>query len=108
MVKVRFFQTSGGRTPVADHIRQLPRQEAAQVAAVVLAIESHGIEAAGVVTRHIEGKLWEVKISAQRIFYVIVTGPEVVFLHAYRKQGQKAPKNEIDVAKKRMKEVLSD
>jgi len=30
-----------------------------------------------------------------------------VLLHAYKKQSQKAPKREIDLAKRRMKQVLA-
>jgi phage-related protein len=33
-------------------------------------------------------------------------GIELV-IHAYKKQGQKAPKKELDVARKRLKELLS-
>ncbi|MGQ0505990.1 MAG: type II toxin-antitoxin system RelE/ParE family toxin [Myxococcaceae bacterium] len=47
----------------------------------------------------------ELKISQHRIFYVVIAGPEMVLLHAYKKQGQRAPPREIEVAKSRMKEV---
>ena len=69
------------------------------------AIEAHGMEV--VVTRQIKGKLWELKVSATRVFYVFVTGPEVVLLHAYKKQGQKARLKEIETAQRRMEEVLA-
>ena len=52
------------------------------------------------------GGLWEIKVDAQRVFYVLIGGPTVVLLHAYRKQGQKAPRRELDVARERMKQVL--
>lgn len=58
-------------------------------------------------TRQLKGKLWEVKVSMSRIFYVMVTGPEVVLLHAYKKQGQKAPLKEIETAERRIEEVLA-
>jgi phage-related protein len=32
----------------------------------------------------------------------------MVLLHAYKKQGQKAPSRALDVARKRMKEVLGE
>jgi phage-related protein len=35
-----------------------------------------------------------------------VSGPEVVLLHAYKKQRQKAPSKEIETAERRMEEVL--
>lgn len=60
------------------------------------------------VTRHIESKLWEIKVSRHRIFYVVIVGPAMVLLHAYKKQGQRAPVRELDVARRRMKEVLGE
>lgn len=56
--------------------------------------------------RQIRGKLWELRISRTRIFYVVVVGDTMVLLHAYKKQGQKAPTREIETATRRMAEVL--
>ncbi len=68
-------------------------------------IETYGLAAAN--TRQIRNRLWEVKVSAHRAFYVLLNGDELVVLHAYRKQGQKAPPNEVALAESRMLEVLS-
>ena len=70
-------------------------------------IERHGFDAVRVQFRQIEGKLWEIRISAHRVFYVLIEREEMVLLHAYRKQGQKLPLKEREVAMKRMKELLS-
>ena len=70
-------------------------------------IERHGFGAVRVQFRQIEGKLWEIKVSSQRILYVVIERGELVLLHAYKKQGQKLPINERDIAMKRMKELLS-
>ena len=56
-------------------------------------------------------KLWEIKIravkSGYRIFYVTVQKETLVLLHAYKKQSQKAPIKEIEIAEKRLLEVLA-
>lgn len=106
MMTVTFFQMSSGAEPVRDYLDTLPAAEAAEVAEALVALETYGLAGANVTTRHIDGKLWEIKVSAQRVFYVVVTGPTMVLLHAYKKQGQKAPTREIDTAKRRMKEYL--
>jgi phage-related protein len=105
-VKVRFYQSAAGRSPVADYLREVPSDRAEEVFAVLADLEAHGLDGSEALARHIEGKLWELKFPTDRIFYVILTGPEMVLLHAYKKQGQKAPKRELDVARKRMKEIL--
>jgi phage-related protein len=103
---VTFYETARGDRPVEEYIDDLSAKEAAKVLDALAAIEAHGMEV--VVTRQIKGKLWELKVSATRVFYVLVTGPEVVLLHAYKKQGQKARLKEIETAERRMKEVLAE
>ncbi|MBI4212406.1 MAG: type II toxin-antitoxin system RelE/ParE family toxin [Deltaproteobacteria bacterium] len=41
-----------------------------------------------------------------RVFYVTIKQEEIVLLHAYKKQGQKLPLREREVALRRMKEIL--
>ncbi len=72
----------------------------------MLVLAEHGLNAPGVACRQIEGKQWEITIGTHRIFYVVIVGPEMVLLHAYRKRSSKAPGKELDVARKRMTEVL--
>ena len=102
---VTFYETARGDRPVEEFIDDLSAKEAAKVLDALAANEAHGMEV--VVTRQIKAKLWELKVSATRVFYVLVTGPEVVLLHAYKKQGQKARLKEIETAQRRMEEVLA-
>jgi phage-related protein len=76
------------------------------VGASIRALQSFGLKAPGLVTRQLDGKLWEIKASEQRVFYCVATGPIVWLLHAYRKTTQKAPRRELELARERMKEVL--
>ena len=41
-----------------------------------------------------------------RSIYCVAKGREVVILHSFIKKTQKTPKKDLDLAKKRMKEVL--
>ncbi|MBI4412031.1 MAG: type II toxin-antitoxin system RelE/ParE family toxin [Deltaproteobacteria bacterium] len=83
----------------------MPKQERARLLEALEQVENFGFEAVRVRFRQIESKLWEIKVSAHRIFYVLIDGDEMILLHAYRKQGQKLPLHERDVAIKRMNEV---
>ena len=104
---VTFFKTPSGRSPVLDYIHELAKPEQARVFEALDQIEQHGFGAVRVQFRQIEGKLWEIKVSSQRILYVVTEREELVLLHAYKKQGQKLPLNERDIAMRRMKELLS-
>ena len=96
---------SRGADPVRRYLDSLSGKDAEEVFASLQYIEAHGIDGL-VACRPIQGKLWELKVSQQRVFYVVITGPEMVLLHVYKKQSQKAPRAEIDLALRRMKEVL--
>jgi phage-related protein len=105
-MRIRFYRTHSGNAPVEKYLVSLDAHEAAPLFAALKDIELHGLEEAAVQLRVIKGKLWELKISHHRIFYVLVTGPDMVLLHACKKQGRKARKEDLDLAKARMKEVL--
>lgn len=106
-MEVRFFKTASGAEPVRDYLRGLSKGDRRKVGIAIRDIQEHGFEGSTVTMRSLGEKLWELKIDAQRIFYVVLMGPAMVLLHAYRKQGQKAPHGELDVARTRAKEALS-
>ena len=106
-MKVTFYTTTSRRSPVLDYIRDLSKPERARVLEALDQIERYGFDAVRVQFRQIEGKLWEIRVSAHRVFYVLIQQEEMVLLHAYKKQGQKLPLREREVAMKRMKELLS-
>ena len=105
-VEILFYVTSTGASPVKKYIQDLPQKEREFVAATFTKIEELGIEDSLIRVKKMEGRLWEIIIRQQRVFYVLVKGPAMVLPHAYKKQSQKAPKGEIRLATNRMKEYL--
>lgn len=100
------------RRPVIDFIERLTAQDQAKVLACFKSIEELGFDCPRVNFRQMSGKLWEIKIQTSsagyRIFYVTLSKDVLVLLHAYKKQSQKAPKKEIELAEKRLMEVLNE
>lgn len=111
-MKVTFYEKPNGKHPVAEFIDKLPKPEQSRITGCLASIELMGFDTPRVQFRQIRGALWEIKIrtsrSSYRIFYVCTQKRALVLLHAYKKQSQKAPKKEIEVAEKRMLEVLHD
>ncbi len=111
-MRMIFFQRSNGKSPVKDFIEKLGPKDRAKVLGCLQNIEDLGLDCPRVLFRQIKGKLWEIKIKAAtagyRIFYVCLNLKNIVLLHCYKKQSQKAPKREIEVAEKRMVEVLNN
>ena len=110
-MKVSFYTSASGRNYVEAFLDDLSAIDRASIVAVLRDIERYGFSAVGCQFRQIEGKLWEIKVrtpsGGYRIFYVMVSSGEMMCLHAYKKQGQKAPPKELDIARKRLKGVLS-
>ncbi|WP_163999553.1 type II toxin-antitoxin system RelE/ParE family toxin [Pyxidicoccus caerfyrddinensis] len=104
--RISFYETSGGGRPVRKYLHALDEQEAAPLLVALRNIETHGFKGTTVVRRVVKGKLWELKLGRHRIFYVLAKGPELVLLHACKKQGRRARKQDVEVASARMKEVL--
>lgn len=103
---IEFFATERGNLPVQKYLDKLPNVETAAIFAALEDIALNGFD--GITdTRQIDGKLWEIKVDQQRIFYAVFKPRTVVLLHAYKKQSGKAPVNEIDTAKKRLSEEQS-
>lgn len=62
--------------------------------------------------KHIEGhkKLFEIRAKGRdgiaRVFYFTASGQRIILLHGFTKKTMKTPRQEIDIAVKRMQEVL--
>lgn len=109
-MELKFYSTADNKKPALDLIKSLEKADRAKIYGCLESIELLGFDSPRVEFRHIEGKLWEIKIKTAsggyRIFYVSIQGNILVLLHAYKKQSQKAPDKEIKTAMKRLKEVL--
>lgn len=110
-MKLTFAAAASGRSYFERFIQDLSTQDRAVILAVFQDIQDYGFDARGCEFRQIEGKLWEIKIRAPaggyRFFYATVAAGHIHVLHSYRKQGQKLPAKELEVARKRLREVLS-
>lgn len=107
---IRYWRNPSGRVPVEKYIDALDnKEERAEILSTLVGIQLYGTDAVGVEFKQIEGKLWELKIriygNQHRIFYVVLRGNEMILLHAYLKKTPRAPIREIEIAKRRMKQL---
>jgi phage-related protein len=108
-LSIIYYKKASGKEPVKDFIDSLPSHDRARIILDLYLIEQKGLSLCGLSMRQIKGKLWEIKFRLSvgyRIFYCMVTS-DIYLLHAYKKQSQKAPAKEIEIALNRMMEVLS-
>lgn len=97
---------------VEDEILTLPAGILARFLRYAERMESYGPDLGMPHTRAMGGGIFELRIKAAegiaRVFYCTVVGRRVVFLHQFVKKTDKTPSRELDVARRRMKEVKHD
>lgn len=63
-------------------------------------------------TKSLSNGLFELRLKSKegisRVFYCTKVGKNIVMLHSFVKKSQKIPKNEMDIALKRLSEVKKD
>jgi len=95
---------------VDAEISALPAEMRARLVRAFRLIEAYGFQnlPSGMV-KHLEGKLWEVRISAaagiSRAIYVTATGKRIIILRVFVKKTQKTPRRELELARQRAKEI---
>jgi phage-related protein len=89
----------------------LPEDMQAHFLRIVEIIQSHGLEQLREpYVKHLEDKLWEMRLKGRsgiaRAVYVTAIGRRVVVVHVFKKKTEKTPRHEIEMARKRAREVL--
>jgi len=107
-INVVFYQSPSGKEPVREWRRSLGPYDRQIVGNDIKTVE-YGWPIGMPVSRPLGNKLYEVRsnISDKRIVRVIFTILDdwMVLLHAFIKKSQQTPKEEIDLAIKRLKEI---
>jgi phage-related protein len=104
-VRIRYYRSVRGDEPVREYIAALPTRERDDWDEALTLLGLFGLDAP-VSLRQLDGKLWEIRVGRHRVAYVIVRGPEMVLLHAFKKQGQRTARSDLDLAARRAREVL--
>lgn len=95
---------------VDRELEALPPDMRARLARLAEIIEELGFAALpGGSVKHLEDKLWELRITGRdgisRAIYVTATGRRMVILRVFIKKSQATPRQELELARRRAKEV---
>lgn len=94
-----------GKSPIRDYIDALPGQDAGRIDEALDHLEEFGTALEMPWVRHVEGRLWELRIrgrTAYRIIYAAASGRRLVLLHAFMKKTEKMPRKELELAQERL------
>ena len=100
------YTTTGGKNVIKSYLHELPQAERTTGYQIRHAIIKDGEKALQALnTRQLTGKLWEIKFLNNRIMYVLKDSEKIYFLHACKKQKNKAEKLHLNKAIQRAKEL---
>ncbi|WP_349509808.1 type II toxin-antitoxin system RelE/ParE family toxin [Bradyrhizobium japonicum] len=104
----RFYVSSTGRNPVREWILELPAEDRRTVGKDIQKVE-FGWPIGRPHCAPLGDRLWEVRsdLDRNRIARVIfcLEGGQMILLHGFIKKTQKVPKQDLDLALKRRREV---
>lgn len=110
-LKVKFYLTSSGRSPIEDFLLDLSIELKSEFMDAVILLES-GQNLSMPLSRNlssIERGLHELRIKdrtgAYRFFYFVKKADGIYFVHAFKKKTQELPSKEIEIVRKRIKEI---
>lgn len=109
--EITFYKEISGKSPIEEFLLKLAKSNKILVEKSKQGIEKLKNRAyhREPLSKHIESGLWELRIKSStdilRIFYTFDKGKIIILLHIFVKRKQKTPLNELEIARKRMREV---
>lgn len=108
---VENYIDSKGHAPVEEFLNALPFDDRVRIVRTIEMLEDFGLQLSAPYVKHLQGKLWELRIrtgrKAYRVIYFAFTGRRFVLLHAFLKKTQKTPKKELATAERRLADFLA-
>jgi phage-related protein len=109
VLTVKFFRNQGGTEPVRDWLMELSKADRKSIGEEIKTVQL-GWPLGMPLVRKLGSSLWEIRIRLpNRIARVLFTLDDgvMVLLHGFIKKSQAIPKEDLDVAKARLKQVRS-
>ena len=101
---VTFYSAS-----LEEQVLELPAGFVARFLRYAERMEIHGPDLGMPHTRAMGDGLFELRVKATeglaRIFYCTLVGRNIVILHQFIKKSEKTPRKELEIARRRMREV---
>ncbi len=109
--EVTFYKDNSGNSPIEEFLLGLEKGNRILVAVTRQSLQKlkNRFYHKEPLSKYIESGLWELRVKAGsnilRILYTFRKGKLIILLHAFVKKQQKTPKNELEIARNRLKEL---
>ena len=109
-LKVVFYKSQTGKEPVRDWLKDLPLQDKKALGEDIKTVQ-FGWPLGMPLIRKLEPDLWEVRSNTStgiaRVLFTI-HGEVIVLLHGFIKKSDKAPLDDLPLARKRLAQVRGE
>jgi phage-related protein len=109
--KVVFYENEYGKAPAYDFIKQLAPKQRAKVEGVLKILEEKGPSIREPYSKHLGEGLYELRCmlggDAVRVLYFLFRDRIIVLTNGFIKKSAKAPRKELEKAKRYMTDFLS-
>ncbi|MCI0563009.1 MAG: type II toxin-antitoxin system RelE/ParE family toxin [Nitrososphaera sp.] len=112
MLEILYYP-DGSRGPVRDFLNQLVKEKPKAFARLAVDLEvlgAEGLRSQQITIRPLGDELWELKRLYDGIQYRLFFGVwkgEIWLLHSLEKKSAKTPKDDLELARKRLREVMT-
>lgn len=109
--EIQFYKDEKGKSPIEDFLIELGKRNRMLLVKTRNGIEKlrHSDYHKEPLSKHLEPGLWEIRIRERtdilRILYTFRKGQVIILLHGFIKKKQKTPIGELEIARKRLKEI---
>ena len=106
-LQVVFYKTESGNEPVREWLQSLQKFEKKLIGEDIKTVQ-FGWPIGMPVVRKLDQGLWEVRTKmGYKIYRVLFTVAhnDIVLLHGFIKKSQRTPMDDLDLARKRMKDI---
>ena len=111
MLEILYYP-EGNRGPVCECLSELAKKHPKAFARLAMDLEvlgAEGLRSRQITIRPLGGKLWELKRPYDGVQYRLFLGvwkDAIWLLHAIEKKSAKTPQDDLDLARKRLREVM--
>ncbi|MCL2579551.1 MAG: type II toxin-antitoxin system RelE/ParE family toxin [Oscillospiraceae bacterium] len=115
MFKVKFYEDKQGNKPIVEYLSALRKKAATskneriklkKISEYIEVLKEHGTRAGEPYVKHIDGDIWELRPTDDRIFFFYWKDNLFILLHHFEKSTRKTPLREIEQAKRNMEDFI--
>lgn len=115
MFEIIFYKDKSGKSEIIDYLDELKeksktnkyaRSNREKILAYMAALAEYGTRIGKPIVKHIDGNLWELRPLSNKIFFFYWKDNKFVMVHYYIKKSQRAPKKELERARKNVKDYI--